>query len=199
MGLNPPLPVSKDWVPPLDIRVASLVVPALAPEGEAENKSGGPGTSPLENLASQVQAMDPLKKPRPSTVAHEVQKEDEGRQSLSQLFQGARTPVLEAPALLQPQARYRLTSVEPFHWSEHQLAAKIAIPVSQRATNHLIWQLDLAGLSEVIDEESIKFYASLFKGPLAAKSITTIRAMTRLADDGMVKTVAAMAVEELAS
>jgi hypothetical protein len=52
MGLNPPLPISKDWVPPLDIRVASLVVPALAPEGEAENKSGGPGTSPLENLAS---------------------------------------------------------------------------------------------------------------------------------------------------
>jgi hypothetical protein len=44
--------------------------------------------------------MDPLKKPRPSTVAHEVQKEDEGRQSLSQLFQGARTPILEAPALL---------------------------------------------------------------------------------------------------
>jgi hypothetical protein len=52
--------------------------------------------------------------------------------------------------------------------------------------------------SEQIDDEAIKLHASLFKGPLAAKSIAAIRAVTRLSDDHMVKTAAAMAMDDLA-
>jgi hypothetical protein len=50
-------------------------------------------------------------------------------------------------------------------------------------TNHLIHQLDLSWQAKQLNDESLKLYASLFKGPLAAKSITAIRTVTWLADD----------------
>jgi hypothetical protein len=40
---------------------------------------------------------------------------------------------------------------------------------------------------------------SLFKGPLVAKSIVAIRAMTCLSDDQIVKKAVAMTMDELAS
>jgi hypothetical protein len=55
------------------------------------------------------------------------------------------------------------------------------------------------GPAEKIDDEALKLYVSLFKWPLAVKSIMAMRAVTQLANDQMVKMAATMAIEELAS
>jgi hypothetical protein len=71
------------------------------------------------------------------------------------------------------------------------------IPVSQRATNRLIRQLDLMGLAEPIGEEALRRYASLFDGPLTPQSVATIRAVTHLGDDHITMVAAALVTDEM--
>jgi hypothetical protein len=69
--------------------------------------------------------------------------------------------------------------------------------MSQCATTHLIRQLDLAGAGEPVNDATFKQYATMFKGPLAPKAITALKATTRLANDDVSKAAIALAMEEM--
>jgi hypothetical protein len=88
---------------------------------------------------------------------------------------------------------------EPSRRSLWQAAIKTVVLVSQRATNRLIRQLDLAGSSEPIGDAALQQYIDHFKGPLAPNTIAAIRATTRLADGTIPQVAAALAQEELAA
>jgi hypothetical protein len=69
--------------------------------------------------------------------------------------------------------------------------------VSQHATTQLIREPDLVGLGELVSKAVRKHYAAPFQGPLAPKSITALRAATRLGVANVSRAASALSTEEL--
>jgi hypothetical protein len=65
--------------------------------------------------------------------------------------------------------------------------------------DHLIRQLDLAGLKEDIGDATLTQYAALFHSSLVVKSIEAIRAATRLVDANITNAATMLVPVELAA
>jgi hypothetical protein len=73
------------------------------------------------------------------------------------------------------------------------------VPVAHRATHRLIRQIDLVELGELIGDEALKKFSTMFQEPLAPKAVAVICAATKLVDPHIVTTASALAVDELAT
>jgi hypothetical protein len=109
--------------------------------------------------------------------------------------------MLDSPVRWQGKGPSRSASAELSRKCLHQVAKWAAIPVAQRATVHLIRELDIAsfgGGGEVADE-AVKKYSAMFQGPLAPKAIAVIRAATRLENERITEAAMTMTMDELAA
>jgi hypothetical protein len=123
----------------------------------------------------------------------------DSRLFLYKMFPRVATPTLEAPAKQRVQAQDRSISAEPTRRSRRQAALKSSVPVSKRASSRLMRELELVGPDERILEAASKQYEVLFQGPLAPKSIATLRVATRLGHAEVSKVAAVLAADELAA
>jgi hypothetical protein len=108
----------------------------------------------------------------------------DSRMFLNSMFPPAPNSALPAPE----KQSWRPVRICRAISQEHQASGKKTIlPVSQRATNQLIRQLQLTGPREQIGEAEKQSFAMLFQGPLASKFIAVIHVATRLADDEVIR------------
>ena len=69
------------------------------------------------------------------------------------------------------------------------------MPVSRRATHHLIRQLDLVGQEEAIGDEAVERYERMYQHPLPRKTRAALQAITRIASGAVMEATAALAAE----
>jgi hypothetical protein len=73
------------------------------------------------------------------------------------------------------------------------------VPVAQRATHHLIRQLDLVEAGDPIEDAAMEKFSEMFQGPLEPKAIAALRAAARLDNGRLTEAAAALATDELAA